>query len=51
MLVLNSATLLKRKLLEKEGYQVISIPYYEWNMAQSKTDYLRGKLRECNFPV
>ena len=51
VLVLNSATLLKRKLLEKEGYQVISIPYYEWNMAQSKTDYLRGKLRECNFPV
>jgi hypothetical protein len=49
--VLNSATMLKRKLLEKEGYRVISIPYYEWNREQSKTDYLRAKLRECNFPV
>ena len=31
------------------GEQVISIPFYEWNQQESKTSYLRAKLRECDF--
>ena len=50
--LLNSATLLKRRLLEKEGYCVVSVPFYEWNREQSKTQYLRAKLRdECGLHV
>ena len=35
--------LLKDRLLEKQGYRVLHIPYFEWDMlksAESKKDYL-----------
>ena len=40
--------LLKERLLEKQGYKVLHIPYFEWyelNSANEKKDYLKRMFR------
>jgi hypothetical protein len=47
-------TALKRWLLEREGYEVIPIPYFEWSELNGEEDheaYLRHKLNEVGWDV
>lgn len=40
-------TLLKRRILASQGYNVVSVPWYEWNALESEVErktYLRKKL-------
>uniref|UniRef100_A0A0G4HAC5 RAP domain-containing protein n=1 Tax=Chromera velia CCMP2878 TaxID=1169474 RepID=A0A0G4HAC5_9ALVE len=46
-------TSFKRRLLEKSGWHVISIPFWEWKSWQSRelrAAYLKSKLPACLFP-
>eukprot|EP00899_Mesostigma_viride_P021892 jgi/Mesvir1/29704/Mv00937-RA.1 len=52
--VLSAAIEFKRRLLVKGGWQVVSIPFFEWNKAETREDkerYLREKLGECRVHV
>jgi hypothetical protein len=42
----NGATLIKRRLLELLGYNLVTVPYWEWDEMQfeRKLEYLRAKL-------
>ena len=40
----NSATLLKRRQLRHLGWRLVSVPYWEWDAAQNRSDYLSSAL-------
>ena len=42
-------TQLRDRLLEKAGWQVVSIPYWEWNRTSDKKAYLQGILQQIGL--
>eukprot|EP00899_Mesostigma_viride_P016496 jgi/Mesvir1/24848/Mv22084-RA.1 len=47
-----SSTALKQRMLAKRGWQICSVPYFEWDRlgtGEEKKGYLAGKLRACGY--
>jgi hypothetical protein len=40
----NGATLLKRRQMRHLGWRLVSVPYWEWDAAQNRSDYLSSAL-------